>query len=367
MNIGGAETLVKDYALLSNREQFSLKIISIDKEYYSANEKILNENGIEVIHLSDILYSPDKQLNIIEKILRSISRYFYFRKIIVLEKPDIIHLHLDTIHYLKVLPLRKMKIRLFYTVHNIPERFFSIKKQDRKKYKLYCDVKNYINKYNMRLIALHDTMNQELQELFHTKNVYTVHNGISLSRFNKKLYDKDKTKCSYGLEENDFVVGHVGRFDVQKNHEKIISVFRELLQIKPNAKLLLTGGGPLKDHIIDQLEHWNIKENVIILENRSDIPALMSAMDVFLFPSRWEGFGNVLIEAQSMDVDCVVSDCIPDDAIVSNFVKVLSLNADNKEWGQALLSPTKEHQYKDCFYEYDIEQSVRRLEKVYEL
>ena len=111
MNIGGAETMVKDYALLLDKNEIELKIIAMDKCYNSANEQVLKAHGIEIIYLTELLYPADKKLNPFQKVMRFVSRYYYFRKIMLTEKPDVLHCHLHMGLYLKVLPLKKLKTK----------------------------------------------------------------------------------------------------------------------------------------------------------------------------------------------------------------------------------------------------------------
>ena len=85
MNVGGAETMVKDYALLMDKNEFDVKIISLDICSHSANEKALAEAGIPIVYLSELHYPADKKLNVAEKIIRKIARYYDLRKIIKME------------------------------------------------------------------------------------------------------------------------------------------------------------------------------------------------------------------------------------------------------------------------------------------
>lgn len=364
MNMGGAETLVKDYALLMDKELFDVKIISIDRCYHSANEEILERSGISVIYLSELRYSSDKKLNIFQKIYRGVARYYDLRKIIKNDKPDVLHAHLDIGNYLKCIPIKKWGIHAFYTVHNVPERFFDGTGQNKKKYKAFREIKRLINKEDLKLIALHDDMNRELRELFCTNQVFTVNNGINLDRFNRGLYNREEVRRSLSISDDTLLIGHVGRFHEQKNHELIINIFHSIQKQKVNSHLLLIGGGPLLNKIETQIKQLGLMKNVTILYNRNDIPQLMCAMDVFLFPSKWEGFGNVLIEAQSIGLHSVVSDKIPKEVIVNGNVSIISLDASIEEWTKEILNK-KEIEVTDKIKKYDIRNIVLQLQHMY--
>lgn len=364
MNIGGAETMVKDYALLMNKELFEVKIISIDKNYHSANEKLLEEAGIPVIHLTELRYPADKRLNCFQKIIRTLARYYDLYKIITEERPDILHAHLYLGNYLKALSLKKRGIKLFYTVHNVPDRYYDVTGKDKRKYKAYKEIKRLLRKEDLTLIALHDGMNRELRALFNTENVVTVNNGVNLDKFHKELYNRQEIRETLGINDDTLLIGHIGRFHEQKNHEFIVRVFEEIRKKNKNSHLLLIGVGELLQTVKDQIQSIGLTEHVTILHNRNDIPQLIYAMDAFLFPSKWEGFGNVLIEAQSMGVPCVISDKVPSYAVLNENVSVLALNTSVEQWADVVLH-TEYSDVSDKVKEFDMKNSVKQLERIY--
>lgn len=364
LNTGGAETMVKDYALLLNREQFEVTIVSLDKKYHSVNEKILEQAGIRVVYLSETRYRGDKILNVFQKIVRKIARFTDLRELIKSEKPDILHMHLDIGKYLRIIPAKAWGIKLLYTVHNVPERFFDPSGKDKKKYAAYKEISRLIIKEDLKLIVLHEGMETPLKKMFNTDKVITVNNGVNLERFRRELYNKSETRKKLGIGNNTLLIGHVGRFHEQKNHELIIWVFSELLKKESDAHLLLIGNGPLQNRIEKEIEKLGLVKNVTILQNRSDVPELMAAMDVFFFPSRWEGFGNVMIEAQNMGIPCVVSDKIHPNVIVNENVTALPLDASIDKWVDAIHSGRR-GTVSDEIKKYDIENSVKVLEKIY--
>ena len=365
MNIGGAETMVKDYALLMDKTQFEVKIISIDKSYHSANEAALRKAEIPLIFLSELRYKEGTTLNILQKIHRFLARYHDLRKILKKEKPDVLHVHLGFDWYLRFLPLKKWNIKVLYTVHNIPESYFDITGKNRKKYQAYREIVRLLKKENLTLIALHDEMNLELRELFHTKNVVTVNNGVVLERFQRELYNRTEIRKSLGIKDNAWVIGHIGRFHEQKNHDLIFETFKKVLERRKDAFLLLVGEGPLRESFEKKIKQWGIENKVLILENRGDIPQLMCAMDVFFFPSRWEGFGNVLIEAQSIGLPCVISDKVPKSVQLTDKIIVHGLEEPAEQWADTLLNPRLDKKEKNNLWEYDIKNSVKKLERIY--
>ena len=365
MSTGGAETMIKDYALLLDPKQIEIQVVVLDHHYDSFNEKILEEKHIKTIYLGEALYGNKANLNIVQKMIRRLYRYYYFRKLVTQEKPDIIHVHLILGKYLRFLQIKKQNISLIYTVHNIIENYFSKDKKNKKKYKEYLECQRLIDKHGMTLIALHDSMNKELREFFHTDNVVTINNGIQMERFSKELYDSKEIRAKLGFGEHDFVVGNVGRLHPQKNHDLILDVFVKLLQKEENAKLLLIGKGELEDSIRSKIKELNIEDRVLMLKNRSDVPELMSAMDIFLFPSRWEGYGNALLEAQCMGLPCIVSDKVPECVRITDQVQVISLSAPIEQWVDALCDKSDTETVEANMSDYDMKNSIKKLEALY--
>ncbi|MDQ0413811.1 glycosyltransferase involved in cell wall biosynthesis [Mesobacillus stamsii] len=132
-------------------------------------------------------------------------------------------------------------------------------------------------------------------------------------------------------------MGHIGRFNAQKNHGFLIDIFMEVLKEKPNSVLLLIGTGPLEDDIKKKIEIKNIKEKVFILGQRDDVNDLLQVMDIFVLPSLFEGLGIVLIEAQATGLYCVTSDVVPIEAKVTTNIKFLSLNSSAKDWAKFII------------------------------
>lgn len=188
--------------------------------------------------------------------------------------------------------------------------------------------------------------------------------------------DSHALRKSLGLPEEGKVVGHLGSFrDVRKNHAFIIEVARKVVERERNAYFLLVGDGVLRTEIEKQAADMGIKGNVIFTGARSDIPRLMSgAMDLFLFPSLTEGLGLVLVEAQAAGLPCVVSDVIPQEAIlVSDLVQRLSLKSSAIEWARVIAAqlridrPVARTEAFKCVdvSEYNIERTMHRLTDIY--
>lgn len=163
------------------------------------------------------------------------------------------------------------------------------------------------------------------------KNVYILKNAVDLDIFKYSYEGRKRIREEFGIGENAFVIGHIGRFSKQKNHRYLIRVFSDVLKINPLSKLLLVGEGELYEPILQQLKDLNIKDKTIFTGIRSDIADLLSSMDIFVFPSLYEGMPNTVIEAQATGLPCLISDTITSSAKITSLVEFFSLNSDPKD------------------------------------
>lgn len=172
-------------------------------------------------------------------------------------------------------------------------------------------------------------------------NVYLLNNAVDIDnyKYNKKIR-KIKRK-ELGILDNTKVIGHVGRFVEQKNHEYIIDVFNEIHKEDKNTILMLVGQGPLEEKIRDKVVTLGLEEYVKFLGQRDDINELYQVFDIFLFPSIYEGLGLVLIEAQCSGLYCIASTEVPKMANINNMVTFLDLNVDKRVWADILLNKLK--------------------------
>lgn len=142
--------------------------------------------------------------------------------------------------------------------------------------------------------------------------VMILKNGINVNDFTEtNVNSKDSIIREFGLSEDAKIIGHVGRFSDSKNHLFIMQFLNTLLKKDRRFFALLIGDGPLRLEIEQKAEALGIKENIKFLGVRTDIPRLMKAFDVFLFPSLFEGFGIAALEAQGSGTPCIMSDTLP--------------------------------------------------------
>ena len=170
------------------------------------------------------------------------------------------------------------------------------------------------------------------------KNYFIVPNGIDLQHFYFDSERRQQTRAALSLNDK-FVIGHVGGFETPKNHPFIIDVFNDISKQYDSAMLLLVGDGTFLDDIKERVKQLGLNDRVVFAGLHSDVAPLLDAMDVFFFPSLWEGFPVSLVEAQASGLNCIVSDSITLDAKLTNNIFYLSLTNDSKtNWINSLFS-----------------------------
>ncbi|MBW4592660.1 MAG: glycosyltransferase family 1 protein [Brasilonema angustatum HA4187-MV1] len=162
--------------------------------------------------------------------------------------------------------------------------------------------------------------------------------GIDFSKW-KLETDNVAIRTELGIPQDAFVIGHVGRFAEQKNHSFLIDIAAEVIKRKPKTQLLLVGDGPLRSEIEKKVREANLTDHVIFAGLRSDVRQIMQgAMDIFLFPSLYEGLPLVLVEAQAARLPCIFSDVIAEETDVVKFMMHrLSLSQPASVWAEAIL------------------------------
>lgn len=197
--------------------------------------------------------------------------------------------------------------------------------------------------------------------------VNILHNALDLDVYKFGLEERKRVRAEFGIKESEILCGHVGRFSPQKNHDFLIDIFSELCKEHSNYKLLLVGNGELEEKIRKKCADKGLRDKVIFAGVRSDIPAVLSAMDVFVFPSLYEGMPNTVIEAQATGLPCVISDTITKEAKITDLVRYTSLNNSVGSWALELLQQEFEKRNREQYNSvarkqgYDIKQCVSQF------
>ena len=201
------------------------------------------------------------------------------------------------------------------------------------------------------------------------EDTYILNNAIDLDKFKYSKQIREEKRKELKIKEDTFVIGHIGRFVKQKNHEFIIDVFNEIHKENKNAMLLLVGQGPLTDEIKEKVKELKLTKNVKFLGQRNDVNELYQVFDLFLFPSLYEGLGMVAIEAQTSGLQCIASTEVPSIAKVTDNLEFLELDDTIEMWKNVILD--KQNKKRKSYVTevkkagYDIKTEVKKLEEKY--
>ena len=169
-----------------------------------------------------------------------------------------------------------------------------------------------------------------------------------------------------GIPTDAFVIGHIGRFEEQKNHRLLLKIVQHILKKHPNTYLLSVGAGSLEAEIHGLAKELKIEDHVLFLGEREDIAELLKAMDVFLLPSLYEGLPIVAVEAQAANVKLVLSTEVSKDTVLSENVRFVPLDAELDRWEAEIMGDPQGNRPKPEMEAFDMLKTAKALEKIYD-
>lgn len=273
----------------------------------------------------------------------------------------IVHGHMHTLgfFYLKAAKKNGIPIRIAHAHTNNTQKDFKLV------FKLIMN-KLYA-KYATHLFACSEDAGVYM---FGKKKFKVINNAIDSNKF--RFNEKNRNEIRKELNiENNFVIGCVGRFTKQKNQKFSLEIYKELLKKIPKSKLLFIGTGEMENEVKELVNNYGLNNNVLFLENRNDMEKIYCAMDVFLFPSLFEGLGIVGVEAQAAGTPVVCTDTLPSEMSVTPLVYRVSLNNGVDKWVDAILEAKDNKQNHTDMSKYikennyDIENLANYLAKFY--
>lgn len=163
-----------------------------------------------------------------------------------------------------------------------------------------------------------------------------LYNAIDLEKFHYDAELREATRTTWGWEDK-FIIGHIGRYHYQKNHEFLIDIFNEIHKLDDSAILILIGYGNLKDSVFEKIERLRLKDYVVDLGAREDIAKFYNAMDCFVLPSFYEGLPVVGIESQTTGLPCIMSTEVTSETKITDVAEFISLDESAEVWAQRIL------------------------------
>ena len=209
--------------------------------------------------------------------------------------------------------------------------------------------------------------------LFGKERFEVIQNGQEISKYEFNKSKREEIRKEYNLEDK-IVIGHVGGFNYQKNHEYLVEVFKKLVEKNKEISyyLVLVGDGELRNDIENKIKEYNLQDKVLMLGKISNVEEILQAMDIMVFPSRFEGLPNVVLEWQIAGLPCIISNNITKEVKITDLVKFVGLDNTDK-WVNEIENTqicdrnnNKDYilkQVKDSGF--DIEENVKKLEEIY--
>ena len=199
-------------------------------------------------------------------------------------------------------------------------------------------------------------------------NAKIIYNGIDFKKFAFNEKKRHDTRMRYRLE-NSFVIGHIGRFAPEKNQEFLVEILKNIRNEKP-VKLLLAGDGMKRKDVEHMVKQNGLKGLVVFTGECHDISPLLQAMDIFVLPSLYEGFGIVALEAQAAGLPCILSDSVPKEVKCTECVSFLSLDSGAEEWEKEIMRldgyrDRKTEIEEEKRQKYDIQSAARSMLRIY--
>ena len=196
-----------------------------------------------------------------------------------------------------------------------------------------------------------------------------LNNAVDASAYTYNPAKRTEMRLQIELTD-ELAVGHVGRFNQQKNHPFLLEIFAALLKKEPNAVLLLVGGGTDMQRIQAKAQTLGIAEKVRFLGVRSDVADVMQAMDVFVFPSLYEGLPVTMVEAQASGLPCLISDKVPSECVLTNgLVEKVPLSESPDVWAEKIIAkygtPRTDRRTEIAAHGFDITTEAVKLQEFY--
>ena len=351
MNAGGAETfLMKVYRRL-DKTKYQIDFAVVNDGVYDAE---IQSAGGRIFHITPKTKGPIKNFNGIRQLVKR-EKYEYVLRV---------SQHSLSALELLAAKLGGAKIRIFRSSNT---NVVSDSRMEKLLHRVFI--------YMPRLFAnVRIAPSTEAAEFMYGKNcikkkkAVLLHNGLDLTLFRYNESARKRIREELNIAEDAVIIGHVGRFYSQKNHEFLLDIYDSIHKKNSHTKLMLVGTGELENEIRAKVDRLGLNDSVIFTGVRSDVPDLLSAMDVFVFPSFYEGMPNAVIEAQAAGLPCVIADTITKEADITGLVSYLALSQPADAWAQAALDQVSaERQDTEKLFreqKYDIESVVSQFTQI---
>ncbi len=322
LRIGGAEKVAKDIGIYAMSHGYEVHYLVFGDHVGEYEPEVIRE-GAKVLRLP----SPHTGYR---RFLKSL------RRIILSEHYDIVHAHTMFNIGWTMMAAKQcgVPVRVAHA-HSALDNGGGTKKQIYEKTMRHMILQNATD-----LIACGDAAGIRLfGEKAYRERGQCILNGIDTEEFTYSEERRLRMRRELGMD-NDFVIGHVGHLAEVKNQSFLIRLMPEILKCKPNAKLLMLGEGADRPLLERQIRDARLTDRVIMTGNVRNVPDYLSAMDVFAFPSLFEGMPLSIVEVQANGLPCILSTGVPRDVYLTDLVRPLPLNKP-QQWIDAICTAAR--------------------------
>lgn len=348
----GLETMLMNYYRHMDRDKVQFDFL-INKNIIGAYEEEVKELGGKLYRTPG--YNPIK-----------IFKYKKYMKELFLKHPEIriVHGHND-LAYVPLMCAKKagVKVRINHSHNTRLDKGvkYPIKEMCRR------NIKKAANYYwGCSIAAIEFFYGKDIIE---ANNYLLLRNAIEIERFIYNDQVRQRIRKEYNISDK-LVIGHVGRFTYQKNHERLLEIFKTITKLRDDACLLLIGEGELESNIKERARELQIEDKILWLGSRDNVNEIYQGMDAFVMPSWYEGLPVVGIEAQASGLPCFFSDVITEETKVVDFAKFISLEESDDNWAKQIVDMVKNHKRTDVSEKitlagYNIKEEAKKLQQLY--
>lgn len=348
--IGGVETYIINLVQNIDKTKFEIDFL-VQDEIEGINKEKIKDSYNNIHFVENYKKHPIKAFKTLKKIYKK-------------NKYDVIHLNISTASScMYALPSKFYSKNTKILIHshnggtnNKLQHFFF-----RKILRIIAD----------EILACSDIAAEWMygKKISNSGKVIITNNAIQTKKFiyDKKIRDKIRNELKI---ENDFVIGHIGRFNEQKNHFWLINLFKKLSDEEDNLKLILLGTGELEDKVKKMVQSYKLEDKVLFLGVKSNVNDYYQAMDLFVLPSIFEGLPIVSIEAQASGLKCLLSSNVTKEANITENVEFISIS-DDRKWIDRIKEIRNNSYERKNMYDiiksrgYDLTEEIRKIEDLY--
>lgn len=331
-NLGGIENYLINYYRNIDKSKVQFDFINIYPNDLCFQDELIS-GGSKVYKVSNYYKHPIKYIKEVKRIVRD-NNY------------DIIHCNMNSAVMLYPLIAAKKggaKVVIAHS-HNASSDKGVIKSL------LHSINKRFIPLFANKYFACSDKAGQWFysKKILNSNNYYVIKNAINTDKFKYNEKVRENKRRELNISDDTLLLGHVGRFNRQKNHTFLIDIFNEVHKKNTNSKLVLVGIGPLYNEIENKINQLDLNDSVLLLGQRNDVNELMQAMDIFVLPSLYEGLPLVGVEAQASGLNCIFSSSVTTTISLFDNNKFISLKESADYWANIILE-CKKNNRNNCF------------------